>query len=664
VDRVPQVDKPIHVGLVQINNSFSNQNYLPLSIGMMQAYTMKHLSKLERYRFGLPIYARIAVEAAVERLSESDIVLFSTYVWNFRISLEIARRLKAIRPEVVIAFGGPQVPARADHFLREYPFVDVASHGEGEIVGHALLENFPTRKWNAVPSVSFIDGEGQVVRTPKAARVAALGQLPSPYLEGTFDQLINAFPAEQWIGLWETDRGCPFSCTFCDWGSAVQAKVYQFDMERLCREIDWFADREIEFVFCCDANFGILPRDLEIASYVADVKRRRGYPHALSVQSTKNATERAYKVQKILSDAGLNKGVAVALQSINPMTLVNIKRSNISTESYQELQRRFTRDQVDTYTDLILGLPGDTYASFVDSVATIIDNGQHNRIQFNNLSILPNAEMGDPEYQRRFGMKTVESDIINIHGALNAAEATVVEKQQLVIATETMPHQDWVKVRAFSWFGGLLHFDKVLQIPLVLAHECGGLGYGDLLEAFSGFPLPAYPILDNLRTFFNETAGSIQRGGPEYCWSEQWLNIWWPADEFALIKLCTEDKLEDFYGESERRLEALLSEQGRTLPSGLLRDATAVNRALFKLPFATTDVEVATSYNIVEYYQGVLRGDRVDLEQGPHLYHINRTNETWSTWESWCREVIWYGNKRGAYLYGSQSAASQLAGHF
>ena len=157
----------------------------------------------------------------------------------------------------------------------------------------------------------------------------------------------------------------------------------------------------IEYIFCCDANFGILSRDVDIASCVAETKKRCGYPQALSVQATKNATERAYNTQKILADAGLNKGVDIALQSMDPTTLKSIKRGNISTETYQELQRRFTRDNVETYTDLILGLPGETYESLTNAVSTIIDNGQHNRIQFNNLSVLPNAEMGDPEYQKK-----------------------------------------------------------------------------------------------------------------------------------------------------------------------------------------------------------------------------------------------------------------------
>ena len=74
-------------------------------------------------------------------------------------------------------------------------------------------------------------------------------------------------PKENWIGLWETNRGCPFQCTFCDWGSATASKVSRFEMDRLEREIKWMAEKKIKYIFVCDANFGIQKRDIEIAKY-------------------------------------------------------------------------------------------------------------------------------------------------------------------------------------------------------------------------------------------------------------------------------------------------------------------------------------------------------------------------------------------------------------
>src|SRR5476649_2798336 len=434
--------RPLKIGLVQINNSFSGQNYLPYSIALLQTYVQKFSPNPERYDFLTPLYKRVRIADAVEQLKDADIIGFSTYVWNGRISLEIARRLKVLKPGIIIMFGGPHVPDQPEEFMRANPQIDLAVHNEGEITFLKLLESYPDRaSWAGLPGVSLVKPDGSFVRNPNSDRVRDLDEIPSPFLEGAFDSIMKANPNESWIGLWETNRGCPFRCTFCDWGSATAAKVTKFGDERLFAEVDWFAEKKIEYIFCCDANFGIQKRDVDIANYVADTKKTTGYPVALSVQNTKNATERAYLTQKILSDAGLNKGVALSMQSVDMPTLEAIKRDNISLNTYMELQRRFTRDRVETYSDLILGLPGETYESFVEGVCRVIGNGQHNRIQFNNLSILPNAEMGDPAYLKEHGMETVETKIINIHGALDEDE--IPEVQQLVVATKSMSLDDW-----------------------------------------------------------------------------------------------------------------------------------------------------------------------------------------------------------------------------
>ena len=124
----------INVGMVQISNSFSNQNYLPYSIGLLQSYAQKHLKDKTKFKFLLPIYSRIRVEEAVEKLWDSDIILFSAYVWNVRISLEIARTIKTKKPETIIVFGGPQIPKNSMPFLQEHSFIDLLCHGEGEKV--------------------------------------------------------------------------------------------------------------------------------------------------------------------------------------------------------------------------------------------------------------------------------------------------------------------------------------------------------------------------------------------------------------------------------------------------------------------------------------------------------------------------------------------------
>ena len=73
------LERKTKVGMVQINNSFTNQNYFPYSIGTLQAYAQKHLANIDDFEFLLPIYKRITVEEAVEKLrgyGYSDLAIF------------------------------------------------------------------------------------------------------------------------------------------------------------------------------------------------------------------------------------------------------------------------------------------------------------------------------------------------------------------------------------------------------------------------------------------------------------------------------------------------------------------------------------------------------------------------------------------------------------
>ncbi|MDD5473264.1 MAG: radical SAM protein [Candidatus Methanoperedens sp.] len=640
----------VKIGLVQINNSFSHQNYLPYSIGILQAYAQKYLENKSMFEFLLPIYKRIPVKIAERELSDTDIIFFSTYIWNVKISLEIAKRIKQKSPETIIVFGGPQVPNKGnEEFLRKYPFIDIACHGEGEKTFLFILENYTTGNWGKVPSISYIDNKGKFVQTPIGMRISNLDEIPSPYIEGAFEPLMDANPKEKWIALWETNRGCPFSCSYCVWGSPDQKKVYAHNIEKIYQEIDWFSQHKIEFIFCCDANFGIMQRDIGIVKHFAENKKKYGYPVALSVQNTKNSTMRLYNIYQLMSDAGLSKGVSLALQSVNRDTLKSIKRENISVDTFQELQKKFSEENIETFTDIIMGLPCETYDSFVNGISTIIENGQHNRIQFINLSILTNSEMDELEYQKKYGFDIVDTKLINIHGSLSDADE-IAETQRLVIGTNSMPRRDWARTRVFGWMTALLHFDKLLQIPFIILHKEYSIRYCELIENFITDDKTS-SILSEMRSFFTDKARDIQIGGAEYCESKKWLNIWWPADELMLIKLCTENKLPEFYKEAEQSIAKFLEKKKVRDYRSILHDAIVLNQNLIKMPFQDKNIDIEMSYNIWDVYRASLSGRIAQIVKGEYHYEIDRTSVKWSSWEDWCREVVWYGNKKGAYLY-------------
>ncbi|HXM69757.1 MAG TPA: radical SAM protein, partial [Thermoanaerobaculia bacterium] len=490
---------------------------LPYAVGLLQTYVQRHAGDPARFRFLAPVIDREDPARTAERLAAADVVALSVYVWNVRHSLAVAREVKRRRPETLVVLGGPQVPDRAAAFLREHPEVDVVIHGEGEAAFLALLEtSVLERSWEEVPSLTWLAPDGGLRSTPRAPRIADLQTVPSPYLEGVFDGMLRDRPEAVWMGLLETNRGCPFQCTFCDWGSAVASAVRCFDDARVRAEIEWLARQDVEYVFCCDANFGILPRDVGIAEHVAAVHRATGRPVTFVTQATKNATERSYRVQKTFAESGVQGAVTVSLQSLDPHALELVKRSNISIASFMELLRRYARDGIPTYTDMILGLPGETYDSWANGLSTLVASGQHGRIAFYSCSVLPNAEMGDPAYQRLHGMRLVSQRIIETHSSLVEADRhDVAEYLDVVVETAALPAADWRRARVFAWLLELCYYDRLVQIPWALAGALWGVRARSQVEALLNADRGRHPVLGGVLERFEQQAHAIQAGGSD-----------------------------------------------------------------------------------------------------------------------------------------------------
>ncbi len=657
----------VNVGLVQVNMGLTwsapgrgrqassvTFGLLPYSVGLLQAYAERHAA--ERHRFLVPIHQRVSLAEGVESLAEAELVGFSAYVWNIEVSLAIAERVKRERPGTIIVFGGPQVPDRAEAFLRAHPFIDVVCHGEGEATFTQILDAAPGGDFSAVPGTSSLR-EGRFVHRPRAARIANLETIPSPFLSGAFDALIDAHPGEQWVAMWETNRGCPFSCSFCDWGSATASKVYRFGMERLESEIAWMAATRVGFVFCCDANFGMLRRDYEIAEAVVASKQRTGFPFSFSVQNTKNAVERGYRVQKLLNQSLNAYGATISLQSVNPDTLRHINRANISSEAFSELQRRFAREGVYTYTDIIIGLPGESYDAFADGVAKVIADGQHNHIQFHNCSVLPNAEMGNPKYQQRYGMRTVAQAIRNVHASLDEAHE-VEEHLDVVVATEAMPAGDWRRAKVFAWLTDFAYFDRVLQAPLAVLSARHGLSARALIESLIRPDPERHPVTYGVHQLLTQHAAAIQRGGPEYFAAPEWGNLLWPADQYALLGLVASGTLAAFYTECTDLLGRTLADAGVTGEELLLGDAISLAQAMLRLPGQEDEGRLVLAHNLHEHYWGLLRGEEIPLRQEIARYIVDRTSTRWATIDEWCEHLTWCHNKdKRGYIHPARRVA-------
>src|SRR5262249_56757190 len=158
------------------------------------------------------VFVREEPVEVVRSLDDPGVAAFSTYVWNWEMSVATAREIKQQYPRCLIVFGGPQVPdpERLDNFFESFPFIDIAVHGEGEVTFSEILTTHAQGgNYLSINGLSCKDGT-----TPPRTRTPDLNVFPSPYLTGIFEDLFELPFSYQTV--WETNRGCPYGCTFCD----------------------------------------------------------------------------------------------------------------------------------------------------------------------------------------------------------------------------------------------------------------------------------------------------------------------------------------------------------------------------------------------------------------------------------------------------------------
>jgi hypothetical protein len=280
----------------------------------------------------------------------------------------------------------------------------------------------------------------------------------------------------------------------------------------------------------------------------------------------------------------------------------------------------------------------------------VIADGQHNHIQLYCCSVLPNAEMGNPVYQARYGMKLVPQVMRNVHDVIEDEEE-VEEYLDIVVSTDAMPAADWRRAKVFAWMVDFAYFDRVLQIPLLMLHARHGWPVHEMIERLVDADPEAYPITARLVAALQEKALSIQQGGPEYFPIPEAGGMLWQGDQRSLITLVLEDSVEGFYTEIANLLGALLDERDCSLDRILLEEALTLNRAALTLPFQTTDQILMLSHNLWEHYQSLLVDRPMPIQEGLFVHRVNRSSRSWHSIDDWAKHLSWaQGKDKRAYL--------------
>jgi len=465
------MQEKFNISLVQpgfdVGPTLLNVYYLPYTVGLLWAYAKQNKAIEDNFNVNSIIFSRMPFYENLEKLKKSKIVFFSVYVWNWKISLRLAEELKKSNPDIITVFGGPSIPHGDKDLFLKYPQIDTIVVGEGEQVFEEIL-------------LSYLENK-TIDKIIRAERLKDL-KIPSPYLEGIFDEIMAENPDIIWNPTLETDRGCPYKCTFCDWGGLTNAKIHKFELDRVFAELEWFSKNNCDFISCTAANFGVFKeRDMMIAQKMVDEHQKHGVIRKFQCSYAKNSNADVLEIIKLLNEGGVNAQFLISLQTFTQQALENVERKNMKLDEIARLTTYANKRHLPMGTELIIGLPGETYDSWKDTMSILYEKGFHSSLDIFSLQVIENAPMNMQRQQ--FDLKTFSAydmlvDVTNFEDV----ELGLSEEIQVIKSNSTMSQDDLIKSYKYSSQVLALHNSGISDLISIYLYKSHGVTYREFYE--------------------------------------------------------------------------------------------------------------------------------------------------------------------------------------
>ena len=444
---------------------FSGEIWLPFLWATAKTFYELYGRRVDEWNWypcNADVYS-IEYEAEIKELlkdSNPDVFAISLYVWNYTIAHRIAAWVKEQWPNCIIISGGPHQYFKHDmQWFKEYPHLDASLPGDcyGEQCFMEILDNYndatATVDWKKVTDIYYPSKSRIVLSNPKSMSKSERKVYPFDWsaMSAQFDHLIEfakfqreKFPDSFLLSVLETTRGCPYGCTYCDWGGGVNTNVLKKSLLSVKQDIDALLNIDLMYLYVADANFGIFgDRDLSIVEYIACRRyelRQNFYIGYGGYAKTENKLEYIKKIiaTDILFRLSATSELKLSMQTLDDQILDNIDRKNIPLDKqlgiYQELAKN---KKLPLYVELIMGLPGMTLDKYYHELEIL---GSHNlSVQWFEWILLPETPAYSREYRERFGIKT----IIKNKGWAVPEDAS---NREVVIASNSMSDRDYMQM--------------------------------------------------------------------------------------------------------------------------------------------------------------------------------------------------------------------------
>ena len=442
---------------------------IPINIGFIASYIKKIYG--DRVDITLFKYADDIIKEI--KSNPPDVIGLSNYSWNSNLSEFLISLAKKHNPNIVTVQGGTNFPHDEEtqkEFLSERPATDIFTILEGEksfdnIIGRVLECNKNRNKIfeKEIDGCVFIHPDTK--NTDKKifykgkilSRIKDLDEVPSPYLNGMMDKFFDG----RLTPFIETNRGCPFTCSFCHTGADYFHKLNKFSKERVQAEIEYIGKKAGALGICnlhlADVNFGMYPQDQIVAEMLLETRKKYKWPQTLMTTTGKNSKERIMKITEIL---GSIFEVTMAMQSMSESVLSNIRRSNIKLDHMVEVNNELKKQGRTTAAELIVPLPGETKISFVNGLNNII-NSSVSRVIIYTLMMLHGTQFKTPEYRKKYEYLTKFRIVPLNFGEYDGQK--VFDYEEAGVGTKDLSFDDYLFIRTLALFVETLYNGKPFE---------------------------------------------------------------------------------------------------------------------------------------------------------------------------------------------------------
>ncbi|WP_428324013.1 B12-binding domain-containing radical SAM protein [Nitrosopumilus sp.] len=450
------MDRPlkIYLGDLTYDTVAISTEATPLNVGFIASYCLDKFG--DKVEITLFKYISDLENALID--SPPDILGLSNYCWSHNVSYEMFKLLSKKNPNSIKIWGGPNFPVdlpSQKQFMKKFTDIDAYVPIDGEIGFSNLVEL-------VLKLDSLEQAKEKIMETPidgcitrneigdlqfsiPTVRMKNLDEIPSPYLTGLMDKFFDG----KLVPMLQTNRGCPFLCTYCTDGNSAVNMVNKFSKDRTQSEINYIAKhvhKNTHSMFISDLNFGMIPGDLETCNFIAGSQEKFNYPSKIIATTGKNRKEQIIEAIQRLNGSMV---LYMSVQSLNEDVLSNIKRDNISTEKMLQLAPTIAKSGLNTMAEVILGLPGETYENHIESLRKLVATKMDDII-VHTCMLLDGSEMATPEQRNKWKFET-KFRILPRDFTTLCSGKKICEIEEVIVSSKDMSFDEYVRLRMMGF---------------------------------------------------------------------------------------------------------------------------------------------------------------------------------------------------------------------